>query len=46
MSRLLMALLALGLGLSVAGCSGPGFAQPVPAGSYYGYSGGMMGGGG
>ncbi len=46
MTRVLMVLFALGLGLSVAGCNPAGFAQPVPAGTYYGSYGGLMGGGG
>jgi hypothetical protein len=46
MTRLLMALIALGIGLSVAACSGAGFATPAASGPSGGYGSPMAGGGG
>ena len=46
MSRLLMALIALGMGLSLAGCDGAGYAQPAPRWERGPYPSNPMGGGG
>lgn len=47
MIKVLMAVIALGMALSVAACDGPGFAQPAPSGGGAGYLGNpTMGGGG
>ena len=46
MPKLLMVMLALCLGLSVAACSGGGFATPVPSGWSGGAYNPMAGGGG